>query len=110
MKNNITKYSDIPNNVPAYNVLPLSAKGYVDLPFFSNWIIGFTISEGSFYQKANMDSFFSLRQRSHPLFFTAFKLIFNTKVKIEDDGVYSKFAVSSKKDIQSVINFFSFSN
>lgn len=48
IENNIIKFSDILNNIPAYNILPNSAKNYVDLPFFSNWVIGFTISEGYF--------------------------------------------------------------
>jgi hypothetical protein len=38
-------------------------------------------------------------------------LLFNTTTKITiDKNKYAQFAVSSKKDIQTVINFFSFSN
>lgn len=38
------------------------------------------------------------------------KLFFNTKRKITNDKGHLQFSVSSKKDIQKVVNFFSFSN
>jgi hypothetical protein len=42
--------------------------------------------------------------------FEAFKLVFNTNRKITvDQELYAQFGVSSKSDIQNVINFFSFS-
>jgi hypothetical protein len=45
----------------------------------------------------------------HTLLFEAFKLVFNTSRKITTDkGIYNQFSVSSKTDIQTVINFFSF--
>jgi hypothetical protein len=81
-----------------------------DLIFFTNWIVGFTIAEGSFHIKNNKDICFSLKQRAHELLFETFKIILNTNRKINNHKNYSKFAVSSIKDIQKVINFFSFSN
>jgi len=30
-------------------VLPENAQGYLDLLFFKSWVVGFTISEGSFF-------------------------------------------------------------
>ena len=63
----------------------------------------------SFY-KNNEDFCFSLRQRAHSNLFEAFKIVFNTQVKISNDSQYSMFVVSSKKDIQTVVNFFSSSN
>lgn len=44
MKNNIIYFSDILGAALTFNILPDSAKGYVNLPFFCYWIIGFTIS------------------------------------------------------------------
>ena len=41
--------------------------------------------------------------------FEAFKLVFTTNRKIDATNNYSQFSVSSKSDIQKVINFFSFS-
>lgn len=46
----------------------------------------------------------------HLVLFDAFKLVFNTTRKITiDRELYAQFGVSSKSDIQNVINFFSFS-
>lgn len=110
LQNNIKNYSELPDKFPTYNKLPETAEDFCKLYFFSNWIVGFTIAEGSFYVKNNNDICFSLKQRTHKLLFEAFKIIFNTKVKIDTSENYSKFLVSSVKDIQNVINFFSFSN
>jgi hypothetical protein len=73
-------------------------------------VVGFTIAEGSFSEKNNGDFSFSLVQRTHTLLFEAFKIVFDSTRKIEKRLGYTKFAVTSKKDIQSVVNFFSFSN
>lgn len=107
--NNIVRYADIPLTVPTLCPLPTTASEYVLLPFFTNWIVGFTIAEGSFLVKTVGDFFFTLTQRSHPLLFDAFKLVFNANTKIDTHGGYMKFAVSSVKDLTTVVNFFSFS-
>lgn len=44
--NGIKKYSELPIVIPVYNKLPETAEGYTKLPFFLNWIVGFTIAEG----------------------------------------------------------------
>jgi hypothetical protein len=68
------------------------------------------MSEGSFFVKKNNDGCFQLKQRVHVMLFEAFKLVFETSRKIETEkGIYNQFSVSSKADIQKVINFFSFS-
>lgn len=68
------------------------------------------MSEGSFFVKKNNDSCFQLKQRVHVMLFEAFKLVFETTRKIEtENNLYNQFSVSSKADIQTVINFFSFS-
>ena len=96
--------------IPTLFKLPETASDYVNLPFFKNWIVGFTMSEGSFFIKNNNDGCFQLKQRVHVMLFEAFKLVFNTSRKIDTEkGTYSQFSVSSKADIQTVINFFSFS-
>jgi hypothetical protein len=78
------------------------------LHFFENWIVGFTCSEGCFFIKTNNDGCFQLKQRIHTDLFEAFKLVFNTNRKIDITNGYNQFSVSSKSDIQTVINFFSF--
>jgi len=87
--------------------LPNSPLGYLNLPFFTFWVVGFSISEGSFLIKSNLDACFQLKQRTHIDLFEAFRILFNTTRKITNDSNYSQFSVSSKKDIQTVINFFS---
>ena len=60
--------------------------------------------------KINNDGCFQLKQRIHYHLFEAFKLLFNTQRKISiEKEIYAQFSVSSKSDVQKVINFFSFS-
>jgi len=100
---------DINNMVKIFN-LPVDAVDYVKLSFFKNWIVGFTMAEGSFFIKSNNDGCFQLKQRMHPSLFESFKLVFDTSRKIDiEKNMYNQFSVSSKADIQTVINFFSFS-
>ena len=111
LENNITFYHEIPSKdkIPHIVKLPLNPLDYTLLPFFKNWIVGFTCSEGSFLMKKNNDGCFQLKQRMHNTLFEAFKLVLNTNRKIDTTNNYSQFGVSSKTDIQNVINFFSFS-
>lgn len=68
------------------------------------------MSEGSFFVKSNNDGCFQLKQILHVMLFEAFNMVFNTSRKIDTEkGIYNQFSVSSKADIQTVINFFSFS-
>ena len=109
LNNNIKKYSELPKVAPIIHKLPTNVEGYVNLSFFKNWIVGFTVAEGSFLVKSNNDGCFQLRQKMHINLFEAFKLVFNTTRKIDTTHNFSQFSVSSKRDIQNVINFFSFS-
>lgn len=100
-------------HIPMFKIpnLPNTAQDFIDLPFFSAWLLGFTIAEGSFFVKSNLDACFEIRQRSHPELFLAFNLLFKSTRKIGiEQGKYAKFSVSSKANIQEVINFFSFSS
>ncbi len=92
--------------------LPKTPSDYATLAFFKNWIVGFAMAEGSFLVKKNNDGCFQLKQRVHVMLFEAFKLVFflETNRKIDTEkSLYNQFSVSSKADIQTVINFFSFS-
>ena len=112
MEQNIKLFGDIPavDNIRSVfnkSEIPLA---YTKLSFFYNWITGFTMSEGSFLIKKNHDACFELKQKIDVNLFESFKLVFNTTRKTENEnGLYNQFAVSSKTDIQKVINFFSFS-
>jgi hypothetical protein len=60
--------------------------------------------------KINNDGCFQLKQIIHYQLFEAFKLLFKTSRKISiEKGKYAQFSVSSKTDIQKVVDFFSFS-
>lgn len=110
-ENDIKMYNDIPDikNIPTIFEIPKNSLEFTLLPFFYNWIIGFTCSKGSFFIKYNNDGCFQLKQTIHTNLFEAFKLVFSTDRKINVTNSYSQFGVSSKSDIQKVINFFSFS-
>lgn len=111
LKNDIKLFNQISNvnKVPAVFNTPTNPTDYTMLDFFYNWIVGFTVAEGSFFIKSNKDGCFQLKQRLHANLFEAFKLIFNTNRKITINNNYSQFSVCSKTDIQKIINFFSFS-
>ena len=50
------------------------------------------------------------KKESSSSLFESFKLVFDTSRKIDiEKNMYNQFSVSSKADIQTVINFFSFS-
>ena len=107
----IYNYEDISdlNNIPNVYKIPDNPLNLTLLSFFKNWIVGFTNSEGSFFIKSNNDACFQLKQKQHIYIFQAFKLIFSTNRKINSISSYNQFSVSSKSDIQKVINFFSLS-
>jgi hypothetical protein len=110
--NNIKLYEKLGKitNVPSVFNLPSSAFDYLNLKFYFSWLVGFTVAFGSFLIKNNLDACFQLKERMHPTLFLSFKLLFDTNNQIySEKNMYNQFTVSSKKDIQKVINFFSFS-
>lgn len=111
LNKNIKLYNDIPNIIPSSTKVLLNKKeDYINISFFNNWLIGFTMAEGSFFFKKNGDACYQLHHIKHPLLFEAFNLIFSSKRKILiTNSKYNMFSLSSKKDIQKVINFFSLS-
>jgi len=112
LQENKKVYDQLPviEEIPTLFQLPKTALDYTKLSFFNNWIVGFTLAEGSFFVKKNNDGCFQIKQRLHILLFEAFKIVFNTSRKITiEKNKYNQFSVSSKIDIQTVVNFFSFS-
>ena len=112
MSENIKLFESIPskNNIPYVFKNPSNPVEYTKLVFFSDWVVGFTMAEGSFFIKSNNDGCFQLKQRLHENLFQSFGLLFNTNRKIDvENNIYNQLSVSSKADIQTVINFFSFS-
>jgi len=128
LNNNIKYFQEIPdiNFIPVVFNIPNSVEGYMDLYYIKNWIVGFTVAEGSFIIKNNgypsscgaglhpasacHKASFQLKHSIDTNLFNTFKFIFNTKRNIYiEKNIYNQFSVSSKVDIQKVINFFSFS-
>ena len=112
-KNDIKLFDKLPNSgleITTNFELPNTASGYLMLAFFNNWVVGFTNAEGSFLIKQNNDACFQIKQRIHLKLFEAFKLLFdsNKNIYFEKDK-YIQLSLSSKTEIQKVINFFSFS-
>jgi len=110
MENDVKLFSDIPNKLFSNKNL-INSKDISELNFFENWIVGFTVAEGSFVIKSNKDACFQLKQRIEEVLFEAIKLKFRTtrKIYIDKKKLYCQLSVSKKEDIQKVINFFSFS-
>lgn len=111
LEQDIKRFDNIPNisKIPKLFYVE-NSENYVKLSFFKNWIVGFTMAEGSFFIKSNNDGCFQLKQKIHTSLFESFKLVFNANRKVDiENNMYNQFSVSSKNDIQTVINFFSFS-
>ena len=110
LEQDIKMFDTIPNITKPKQPGLENASDYIKLSFFKNWIVGFTMAEGSFFIKSNNDGCFQLKQIIHSSLFESFKLLFNTNRKIDiEKNMYNQFSVSSKVDIQTVINYFSFS-
>ena len=111
-KNDIKYFEDLPylDNLASNFNLPVNASDYLKLDFYRNWLVGFTIAEGSFLIKINKDACFQLKQVDHSQLFESLKILFNTNCNLyfEKDN-FVQFSVSSQSDLQKVIDFFSFS-
>lgn len=112
--NKLKYYDDIiihKNKINKYINMNKINNNYNKLDYFNNWLVGFTIAEGSFLIKMNQDICFQLKQKYNFELFNDIIKLFNTtrKLNISKDK-YVQFSVSSKNDIQNIINFFSFSN
>ena len=117
LDNNIINWDSLnytcPFNKDTYN--PIPSLDLVNLPFFCDWVVGFTVAEGCFSFKAKGDGFYSIRQGG-PENYNIIKAIClvvalreQTNVK-PDTGSSQKLYLSSKHDVNNVILFFSLSN
>ena len=112
LKNDLKLFENISksSNIPSLFKLPENPSDYIQLNFFKNWLVGFTNAEGYFLMKQNNDGCFQIKQQIHVELFEAFKLLFSTRRKIGiEKEKYIQFSVSSKADIQKIIDVFSFS-
>lgn len=112
--NNIIYYEDIKKNeIEILNYINnnLITKDFINLNYFNNWLVGFTMAEGSFLIKKNNDICFQLKQKYNFELFNDITKYFNTTRKLYiNKNKYIQFSVSSIKDIQTIIKFFLSSN
>ena len=111
-KNDIKYFEDLPylDNLSSNFNLPVNASDYLKLDFYRNWLVGFTIAEGSFLIKINKDACFQLKQVDHSQLFESLKILFNTNCNLYfEKDKFVQFSVSSQSELQKVIDFFSFS-
>lgn len=109
LDNNIV-YWDSVKFIPT--VLNLSEEDILNLHFFTDWLIGFTVAEGSFGIKKNGSAFYSIKQKgteNYNIIKAICKLITEKEARpIKADSANCfQLTLSSKLDVQKVIDFFS---
>jgi hypothetical protein len=114
LENNIKKWELLPEVIPNYN--PLVFNNPQDILskvwYFKDWFVGFIVAEGSFFIQANKEIGFSVGQKGNSILMEAIYLLFKPSRKIyysEKNNAYLV-RMTAVKDIQKVINFFSFEN
>ena len=111
LENNIKKWELLPNVVPNYSPLILNDPENIrNIWYFKDWFVGFVVAEGSFFIQANKEICFGVGQKSNSTLMKAIYLLFEPSRIIDytKNTDVSRVRMSSVKDIQKVINFFSF--
>lgn len=114
LDNNIKKWELLPDIIPNYS--PLVFNNSLDILhkvwYFKDWFVGFVVAEGSFFVQANKEISFSISQKGNSTLMKAIHLFFHPSRAIyySSKNDVSLFRVSSTKDIQKIINFFSLEN
>lgn len=108
--NNIIKYEDLnkhKNDINNYINNNIIKYKFDELPYFKYWLVGFTMAEGSFFIKKNNDACYQLKQKYNFELFKSIKKIFNINKGISiNNNKYIQLTISSKINIQKVINLF----
>lgn len=88
-----------------------SVQDLLNLSFFAHWVVGFTVAEGSFGVKSKGGAFFQIKQKgieNYNLIKAISVLITDKEPNIKADYTNSyQLTLSSKADVQKVVNFFS---
>jgi hypothetical protein len=114
LEHNIKKWNLLPDSVPNYSPFILQDPKFIlqNIWYFNNWLVGFVVAEGSFFVQANKEISFSVSQKGNKVLIESIQLMFKPSRAIyysEKNKVYLV-RMSSIRDIQKVINFFSFEN
>ncbi len=114
LDNSITHWDNVNFKESPFVVKSVSELAKLD--YFCDWLVGFTIAEGSFGFKATGYAFFQIKQSGEDnvnLLKTASFVITGkhstASFKVDSCGGY-QLALSSKKDIEHVVSFFSSSS
>lgn len=112
INNNIVLYDDInQEELSEYIESNLLKNNFNELDYFSNWLVGFTVAEGSFCKKKNNDICYKLKQKYNFTLFRDILAFLKTSQNLSiNQGKYVEYSVSSKKDIQRIIYFFSYND
>jgi hypothetical protein len=114
LDNNIKHWDQIDSNLILKTDF-LSDNDIINLDYFNNWLIGFTMAEGSFGIKTNGSAFFQIKQKGEENYeiIKAICLAIAKRgakpIKADSANCY-QLTLSSKVDIEKVIKFFSFSD
>ncbi len=117
LDNSIVHWEDFISRGFIFNFKKLSVAQLLKLDFYPDWLVGFTMAEGSFGMKNNGSAFYQLRQTGEEnvnLLKAAYSLITGKDEKekiLNPDSVNSyQLSLGSKIDIRSVLDFFLSSN
>lgn len=115
LENNIKKWELLPkkNEIPNYSPLVLNNPyDIINLRYFKDWLVGFVSAEGSFFIQTNKEICFNVSQKGNSTLMKAIYLLFEPTraLNYTKKTDLSIVRMSSVKDIQKVINFFSFEN
>ena len=112
LENNIKKWELLPKVIPNYSTLVLNNPEDIlrSVWYFNDWFVGFVVAEGSFFVQANKEISFSIGQKGNSVLMKAIHLLFQPSRAIyySKNNDTSLVRMSSVKDIQKAINFFSF--
>jgi len=113
LENNIIHWDSVPkdSNLMA-KFIPKLVNDLINLDFFSLWLVGFTMAEGSFGIKANGSAFYQIKQKgiNNYTIIKALCLLITGResfpIKADSADCY-QLTLLSKNDIQKVVGFFS---
>lgn len=78
---------------------------------FPEWVVGFTVAEGSFFFKADGGAFYQIKQKGienyHLIKAISYLIVEKNKIIKPDSANCYQLSLSSIQDIQKVVNFFS---
>lgn len=112
LDNNIKKWEFLPEVIPNYSNITLDNPINIlrNVWYFKDWLVGFVIAEGSFFVQANKEISFSVSQKGNKILIETIHFLFKPSRAIyySESKDVSLVRMSSVKDIQKVVNFFSF--